>query len=449
MCTYRSPYYFPPHELLQTATCIREWTGANVVFLDAIAENLREQDVMRFLQENKPDFLVTLLGVETISTDLACAASLREAVPGMRLLVFGYYPTRFPEEILENATLDAVLLGDPEESCCSCLTAMIQGESIANISGVAGRDANGRVFVNAPAYITDMDALPFPDYTLITLRRYSEMLLGGPFAIIQTTRGCPYSCSYCTSPQDRRYVTRCPEGVVDELEGLIEKGAKVVRFLDDTFTADRQRVITICREIIHRKLSVKWNCLARVDTLDEEALFWMKRAGCVRVVVGVESYSSKVLKIYNKYVDPDTINPRLQWIHDAGMESIGFIIVGGPFEGEEDFELTRRGVLASSLDLAIVDAISLYGGSALAKRFEDQIEFQLIPHVSRWRDPNIDKVALDRERSLYCQFYFRPKILFKHIFTVLRFPTVSFKILVSLIEFALAPFKSRERRDLF
>ena len=233
------------------------------------------------------------------------------------------------------------------------------------------------------------------------------------------------------------------------MEGLIRQGAKVIRFLDDTFTADRQRVIAICREIISRNVTVKWNCLARVDTLDAEILSWMKRAGCVRVIVGIESYSPRVLNVYSKYIDPATINPRLQLIHDAGMESIGFIIVGGPFESREEFELTRQGVLASSLDLVIVDAISIYGGSVLTQRFRDQIEFQLVPYISRWRDPEIDKVALDRERLLYCQFYFRPRILLKHIVTVLRFPAVSFKILLSLVEFALSPFKSRERRDLF
>ncbi len=450
MCTYRSPYFcFPPHDLLQVAACIREWTGARVVFLDAIAENLDEPAVATFLQTHQPAVMVALLGVESVATDLTCASALKHAVPDMDVVVFGYYATQYPDEILKHSDVDVVLRGDPEASCCAYLEALARGDIVETIPGVACRGENGRIRINDPAHLDTLDALPFPDYGMATMRHYNEMLLGGPFAAIQTSRGCPFTCSYCTSPQDRRLIMRKPERVVDELEGVVRGGARVVRFLDDTFTFDPKRVIVICQEIIRRGIRVAWSCLSRVDTLNAEALQWMKRAGCVRVVVGVESYSPQVLDALGKRMDAGAINERLGMIRAAGIEAAAFIIVGGPFESEEDFELTRQGLLDSPLDLIIVDVIALYGGAALTQRYQEAIEFQLVPYISRWRDPAINAVALERERLLYRQFYLRPRIIGRRLWTTMRFPTRSFRLLVLLLKFMITPYRRGDRHDLF
>ena len=449
MCTYRSPCFcFPPHELLQVAACIKEGSGAQVVFLDAIAEKLREEDVARFLRKHQPEFLITLLGVESVAADLQCAMALRQSVPGMRVAVFGYYATQFPSDIMENSKVDALFRGDAEASCVPYLIAAVRGEPLETIPGLVGRDATGW-FLNEPAYIREYDSLPLPDYTMVNLRRYKEMLLGGPFAIVQTARGCPYACTYCTSPQDSRYVTRSPERVVDEIEGLVRLNVKVFRFLDDTFTANKKRVMTICREMLRRNLTIEWSCLSRVDNLDVEMLSWMKKAGCVRVIVGVESYVPGVLEMFGKRIAPETINARLRLIREAGMESLGFIIVGGPFESEADFELTRRGVLASPLDLVIVDTLSIYGGSDLTQRYKQEVEFQLLPYISRWKNPEVERVALQREKTLYRQFYFRPRILLHQLFTIFRYPGRSFRLFLHLVSFLFSSFQNRERKDLF
>lgn len=450
MCTYRSPYfYFPPHDLLQVASCIREWTGARVVFLDAIAENCDEAEVAAFLRQHQPAFMVALLGVESVATDAACADRLRQAVPGMRAIVFGYYASRYAKEILEKSQLDAVLRGDPELSCCAYMNAAACGEMIRDMPGVACRVESGRTVINDLAYLDNLDVLPPPDYSLVALPRYNEMLLGGPFAAVQTSRGCPYRCTYCTSPMERRFIHRAPERVVDEMEALVRLGARVIRVLDDTFTCDKARVIAICRMLIARNVIVHWSCLSRVDTLDAEMLAWMKRAGCVRVVVGVESYAPVVLQALGKQIDPTLINDRLQLVREAGIECVGFIMVGGPFEDDAAFERTRRGLLRGPFDLAIIDAVAIYGDTPLYKRYRHDIEFQLIPYISRWRDAEIGKTALKRERTLYRQFYFRPRIVWRQLRVVIRFPARSIRLFLLLMGFIVSSRRPRDRQDLF
>lgn len=450
MCTYKSPYFcVPPHDLLQVAACVREWTGAKVVFLDAIAENLDTAEVIAFLRKHSPEYLITLLGVESLSTDLACASTLRDAVPGMRLLVFGYYPTQFPEEILLHGNADAVLRGDAEASVCAVLKAFNAGATLQGLPGVASRDAEGGVHFETILHLTTLDSLPAPDYSLVKPRLYTEMLLGGPFAAIQTSRGCPFTCRYCTSSHERQMLVRDPMSVVDELQNLHRAGIKIVRFLDDTFTIDKQRVIDICREILQRGIRITWSCLARADSLDATMLSWMRKAGCARIVVGVESYAPGVLEVFGKRTDPSGINTRLQLIREAGIESIGFIIVGGPFESDADFELTRKGLLESPLDLAIIDTIALYGGTELMERYKNDIEFRLFPYVSRWKDPKIDAVALKREQLLYRQFYLRPRIALRQIVNIVRFPARSSRLFMLFMKFILVTAKGEDRHDLF
>ena len=450
MCTYKSPYFcVPPHDLLQVASCIASWTKAHVVFLDAIAQNLDPDAVRQFLRRHNPQFLVTLLGVESLSTDVECASSLKETVPGMRLIFFGYYATQYPQKILVNGTADAVLRGDAEASICEVLSALHKDTPLGEIHGVAYRLPDGSPESGSIRYLSDLDALPKPDYGMVKPKLYNEMLLGGPFGAIQTSRGCPYACRYCTSSHERTLLVRDPVRVVDELQALHVSGIRVVRFLDDTFTVDRQRVIAICKEILNRNLRVRWSCLARVDTLEAEMLSWMKKAGCVRIVVGIESYAPNVLEVFRKRTEPSEINSRLQLINDAGIESVGFIIVGGPFETDDDFEITRKGLLESPLDLAIIDTIAVYGDTDLMRMYQDQIEFHLFPYISRWRDPQINAVALKRAQILYRQFYLRPRGMFRQILNFLRFPARSLRILFLLLRFVVTVGKPSDRQDLF
>jgi len=450
MCSYRSPVFrLPPYDLLQLATCAREWNGADVCVVDAIAENFNETKLHAFLERHRPEIVVTITGMESVSDDLACMARIKTTFPGLTTVVFGYCPTVLPEVVLKETNVDLILLNEPEESFSAYLTARALGADITTVPGIAGRDAADRVFVNPGHRISDIDRLPFPDYSLVDVRRYEEAFLGGPCGVVLTARGCPFSCTYCTRTYGQRLVAKKPETVVAEIKSMLNAGIRLVRFADDTFTVNKSRVIEICRGILREGLSVPWACLSRADTLDREMLYWMKTAGCVRILVGIESYSPNVLGYLGKNTNPAKTNTALEWVHEAGIETVGMLLVGAPEETDADFQETIEGVLKAPLDFMFASIITPYPATPFFEGARDQIVFSLIPYECRFRDESIGRIALDRSRLLYRRFYLRPSELMRQTRRFLRFPGRSFRLFLMMFWFSLIRRRSGKDGGLF
>lgn len=433
-CTYYSAMFkLAPYELLQLATCCREWNGAELCFLDAIAKGSSEAEVHAFIARERPDMVVSLVGIETVSADLACMDRIKEAFPEITGVVFGYYPTTYPETVIEKTRVDVILRNEPERAFSAYLSARANEESFRGIPGLAMRDERGEIFLNPPERISDLDSLPAPDFGLCNVRDYEDWLLGGPCGVILSARGCPFACSYCATTFGRRLAAKKAETVVAEMKAMMAKGIRVVRFLDDTFTFDKKRVVAVCQGILREGLALRWSCLSRVDALDAEMLAWMKKAGCVRIAVGIESYSKKVLDYLDKSIDPAMVNRQLRLIRDAGIECAGTFLVGAPIETEEDFQETIRGVLDSPLDLIGVNIITPYGGTAFFERVKDDLVFSLIPYECRFKDESVVRAGLDRERRLYRRFFLRPSVILRQFRSVMRFPWQSLRLFVMLV----------------
>ena len=155
----------------------------------------------------------------------------------------------------------------------------------------------------------------------------------------------------------------------------------------------------------------------------------MARAGCKRVLVGIESYSQKVLDYLNKNVDAKTINDQVALIKQAGIESFGFLMVGAPVEGEEEFQETLQGMLSAPLDFITVNSMVPYAGTPFFKRVEEEIQFNLLPFRCEYKDARIPKLMRKRRRMLYIRFYMRPRILWRHFYRILEHPLRALKLL--------------------
>jgi len=209
-------------------------------------------------------------------------------------------------------------------------------------------------------FINNVDDFGEPDWESIDPRTYPQTFPHGtiykktPFAPIITTRGCPYSCTYCSAPitagKKMRY--RDPKKVVDEIENLVNNyGVKEIQIEDDNFTLKRHHAAAICEEIIKRKIKLFWSLPngVRIDKLDSELLSLMKKSGCYFMSLGIESANQRILNMIKKHLDKDLVRNVVKMVKDSGIDGVGFFMIGFPTETKKEIMNTIN--FACSLDL--------------------------------------------------------------------------------------------------
>jgi len=217
--------------------------------------------------------------------------------------------------------------------------------------------------------IKNLDSLPFPDRQAIQQQRYFELTLqndGVKIASINSSRGCPYDCTFCTSKAlwGRKVRFRSAGNIVSELEELVDLGLEHLKFSDDTFTSKKERVYEFCKIKTERGLeNVPWSCNARVNTVDYHVLKAMKEAGCAELWFGVESGSQKVLDALKKGITIDQVRTAFKHSRALGIRTRGYFMIGNETETREDIEETARFIEELSPDMVGVSINTPFPGS--------------------------------------------------------------------------------------
>ncbi len=411
-CTYRARHFlFPPLEMLLLAGAAQRVPAVEPRLLDAVADQLTPEATLDAVRKFSPSLVVYLGGNDSLGDDVAFGRRIREQVD-VPVLVTGYMPTLYPAEILEAGGADGVLLGEPERVFEDLLIQLSRqpGASLVDVVPDAGLALPGKPAPSAPP--PDMDELPAPAYDLAPLSLYGDFFLPRPFAVLQTSRGCPFSCSYCVHPHGKQVRARSVENVLDDVRRLVHhQSVRTIRFEDDLFTLSPQRVRDFCQGLLERELNVSWTCLARPEGIDRELAELMARAGCVRVYVGIESGSSRVRKELQRGGGAEPPHPVVHALAAAGIEVAGFFIVGLPSESEEEFNASVNLAIELDLDYVVVSRARPYPGTDLFDRPPEEVEFKLLPFRTRFTDPVMAETSERRERAFYRRFYLRPRIL--------------------------------------
>jgi anaerobic magnesium-protoporphyrin IX monomethyl ester cyclase len=299
--------------------------------------------IRQLLKRERPELLGISQFTHNRLESLKLARLAKKLDPRCFVVMVGPHATHAWEELLsDHPEVDAVVVGEGEATLAELLAALQSGTPLAGIAGIAYREA-GRPVATAPrGAIRELDALPVAGERIgksigVDYRRQLEFVI--------TSRGCPANCLFCSSPLfwGRGVRFRSPESVVAELRLLKERyGLIYFSFRDDTFTADRRRVLEICRLIEEQKLSVLWNCQSRVTAVDEEMLIAMKRAGCECIQFGVESGSPEMLKALGKRILPADVERAAAAVRRVGINLSVYLITGIPGESEADLQQTVR-----------------------------------------------------------------------------------------------------------
>lgn len=284
----------------------------------------------------------SIVGFYTVSDNIyqveRFASQVKEWSPRTQIIAGGPLATSIGKKILDSPHIDMVMVGEGEFSMKALADFVVLGEgSIREIPGLIYR-FHGETVFNPPAPpIEDLDALPYPDQDLSGVYRSFHIVSG---------RGCPYNCIFCfQGVHGLKYRYRSAENVVGEIIGNLEKyNARSFDIIDDTFISNPKRVIEVADRLReYREASgrdFRFFCQGRVDIMEKhpEMLVALKKAGCCRVQVGIESGDPRILRLYRKRIEPKQIKKVVKQAGDlGGMVVVGNFILGGPFEDEGTF----------------------------------------------------------------------------------------------------------------
>ncbi len=299
---------------------------------------------------------------------MALARSLRRAAPRATLVLGGPMASCWQEETLQLCpALDYAVIGEGEQTMVELCEALEAGAGVEQLPGLAWRDGQ-RVVVNAARPPEgDLDRLPLPDYSLLDLRRYRPSV--GfynrlPSMNLITTRGCNRRCTFCVA--EGRLRRRSVDAVLDELELMVRRhGVRHVTFYDEGLTISRRRALELCRRMEQRGLDLTWCANARVDEVDAELLAAMRRAGCWKLLYGLESGVQKNLDAVGKGTTVEQARQAIRLTREAGIETFGTFMFGIP--GETFAEGLQTIELACSLPLDYASFLNLvpYKGSQI------------------------------------------------------------------------------------
>ncbi|MCM0082753.1 radical SAM protein [Geomonas sp. Red32] len=301
------------------------------------------REVKSLLQRLRPELVGLSQFTHNRVETLAIARIAKELNPATVVVLGGPHATHaWPDLLARHPEIDAVAIGEGEETLVELLGRLSAGGTLAEVAGLACRVDGTPAATPHRAPVAELDLLPLAGESTgesfgVDYRRQLEFVI--------TSRGCPASCLFCSSPLfwGRGVRFRSPASVVAELKMLIERyGLLYFSFRDDTFTSDRKRVLEICRLIREERLPVLWNCQSRVNAVDEEMLRAMKLAGCECIQFGVESGAPEMLKALGKRIRPHEVETAAEAVRKVGINLSVYLITGIPGENEGHLKESLR-----------------------------------------------------------------------------------------------------------
>jgi len=301
------------------------------------------------------------------------AKRLRES--GSFLVAGGPLPSSDPNSFVDD--FDVVVKGEGERTMLDILDAYQAGRDFESIAGIVFKKGKDIVFSQPRGLDNDLDSIAFPARELLPNARYianSKRKFGYAMTSIMTTRGCPFTCEFCSNAVfGISYRERSAENVVDEVEEALSFGYDRIHFGDDVFTLRKERILEVCQEIKARRLNFRWECLGRVDSIDADTARTMKEAGCDRIFFGIESGNDQILKLIGKKITVEAARRAVESAHGAGIRAGGFFILCYPGETNSTVLDTIRFATSLPLDYLSFTVPYPLPGTALFQRVGSSI----------------------------------------------------------------------------
>jgi radical SAM superfamily enzyme YgiQ (UPF0313 family) len=431
--------YFPLW--LAYATGVLEEAGHEVKLVDAPAEPLNEEQVLKIAKEFSPKLVVLDTSTASIHNDVKMLEKIKKTIDCFGVLV-GPHVSALPIETMKmSSAIDAVCIQEYDYTLRELASELSKKKTnLLKIKGIIFRIKKKIISNKLREKIRNLDELPFVSSVYkkhLDYKKYFYSANRWPEITIVTGRGCPFRCKFCNWTQNLNpgpYRKRSIQNVIEELEHIKEnfREVKEIFLEDDTFTADPERVEEFCRAKIAAKISIPWSCNARAD-VKKETLKLMKKAGCRLLCVGFESGSQQVLNEIRKGTTPNGMMEFMGNARKAGILVHGCFMIGNPLDNAKTIAATIELAKKLNPDTAQFFPIMVYPGTATYDYFR-QKGYLTTEDFSKWVDEKgwhnciVSMPGLsNREMVAWCdaarkKFYLRPEYVASKFFQVIKNP---------------------------
>ncbi len=404
----------PPMDLAYIAAVLGE-NGVSCTIRDYPAERKGWASYKGDIASLKPDMIIITTTIPTLERDLFSLEIAKDYDKEIFTVAKGPHLFYFDREIMhKDKNIDLMVW---EESPV-IFKELLWEESLYRIKGTTFR-YNGEIVKNEKRPDENyINKLPLPARRLLGNALYRTPDTDEPIAFILTGMGCPHRCIFCNSGNVYGYSVHSRDilSVVDEIEVCVKDfSIKNFFFRSETFTFDREWIISLCKKILDRKLKIRWGANSRVDTIDEERLCWMKNSGCSVIGFGAETASREGLEGIGKNINPGQIENAVSLCKRFDIESFLIFIIGFPWDTKKTIKDTIDFTIATNPSFIEVNIAFPFPGTSLYGLVKERgllASDRLIGYD--YSNPVVKTQTLSRDdlkklrKKFLRDFYFRP-----------------------------------------
>jgi radical SAM superfamily enzyme YgiQ (UPF0313 family) len=329
---------YPPVGILSMSSCLKN-SGARVNFIDADVLHLEPYQVVEILRQDIPQLIGISLNVSQVSHSVSYLKEIQSTFPEIPIVVGGPYVTGVREKIFRDfPSLNYAVVNEGEYAIVDFVGHLKNEKKIEDVRNLIYAQ-NGAVASNTIERISDLNILPLPDYSLVTdtisLYDGAYPTIASPSVAIMCTRGCPYDCTFCSSPSnwERRITFRSTDSIINEILYLKDTlGIREIFFQDDTMNARPSWFFELCEKIIANNLhkDMFFKCPFRVNSqiLTEEILKKAREANFWMIFYGVENGNQEMLNRMNKHITINEIQRAFKLTRKVGLSSYASFMIG-------------------------------------------------------------------------------------------------------------------------
>lgn len=422
---------------------ILKMAGCEAKLLDIPVEKMTHEDVVKYISKFQPRFIAVSCWSPTAVAAIALMKDVKEAHKDIPIVCGGPHATAFPETTLKRyQCIDVVAFGEGEGTILELAEHFHGGKTaLKDILGIGFRESGDLVFNPPRPRISNLDDLPFVDRSffkpggyLPLPQRYKRL----PVANLVTSRGCPYSCTFCFEAGrfGLKFRAQSVERVIDEIKYLQrEYGVREINFWDDIFLVNKKWIYALCDALEREKIDIVWTCESRVDHVTPELLQRIAKVGCHSIFYGFETGSNKLLADMKKGTTVEQNRQAAIWTDEAGIGIRASFILGLPGETPElGLETVNFALSLPGLDNLHFCFATPHPGTDLFEEVKDQLninEEDYVFELSKYTQWELTYIApgykgqehklVELRKTAYRKFYFSPSFIWRNLKKIRRF----------------------------